>query len=120
MIYGEEELTADEIRNMLVNGEPGDDELFQNGYEICPGCGAYNAYAWQDSNMQPNTPHERTYLCGIDGVLWNSLPNIYHIGTCSAFEWECGCCGKSWSEADSPIMAECYTHQDYSRMENFE
>ncbi len=83
----------------------------------CPGCSGWNAYAWQDSNMQPNTPHERFYYCGIDGVERNSWPDVYHIPSGSGFEWTCGKCGTSWMERDSPLAAECYTHVDYSEME---
>jgi len=89
--------------NLLRSGEEWD------GYEHCPGCGAINAYAWQDANMDPNT-RQRFYLCGADGVLRNRAPDIYHIPTCSAFDWSCGKCGTGWAPFDSPIMAEVYTH----------
>lgn len=40
---------------------------------------------------------------------------IAHVGAASCWEWECGHCGANNVEADSPILAEVYTHRDYSR-----
>lgn len=75
----------------------------------CPGCGAWNAYSWDDANMDPNTG-KRFYLCGIDGVERNQAPNIYHIPTASGFEWTCGKCRTGWMPVNSPLNAEVYTH----------
>ena len=112
-------MDPEELRLTLVHAEPTEEYaeiLGPLGYEICPNCWALNAYAWQDSNMQPNYPHKRTYLCGIDGVLYNKFPDIYHIPAASCFDWTCGKCGDSFMPIDSPIAAEVYTHVDYSQM----
>lgn len=86
-----------------------EDLLYAEDVITCPSCGAYNAYAWQDSNVDPNT-RKRVYLEGADGVEQNSAPDIYHIPTASGFEWQCGKCGTNWMPIDSPLNAEVYTH----------
>lgn len=77
----------------------------------CPSCGAFNAYAYQDSNMDSNSPHERYEDCADEPV------DVYHIPSSSCWEWECGKCSTPWMERDSPLASECYTHVDYSEME---
>lgn len=81
--------------------------LEKGDIEECGGCGAYSAYAYQDSNMDPNE-RERYEDC------LDEPYDIYHIGACSCFEWTCGKCGTTWAERDSVYMSECYTHVDYS------
>jgi hypothetical protein len=49
--------------------------------EECPSCGAISAYAWDDVNYCP--------LADVDERLPKS-ERIYHIGSASGFEWECG------------------------------
>jgi len=71
--------------------------------EECPGCGAISAYAWEDVNYCP--------LADVDEDVPES-ERVYHIGTASGFEWECGNCGKSWTPVDSPLTAPCYTHSE--------
>jgi hypothetical protein len=57
--------------------------------EVCPVCEGLSAY----SHLDVDEEH-----------------GINHIGATSCFEWECGHCHRSFADADSPIMAECYTH----------
>jgi len=74
--------------------------------EICPSCGAYNCYAWQDCN--PND----------DDILNDKKDLIYHIPTASCFDWQCGKCKLSFADKNSPIMAEVYTHINYLKDSN--
>ena len=39
---------------------------------------------------------------------------IAHVGASSCHEWECGHCGANNVDIGSPILAEVYTHRDYS------
>lgn len=65
-------------------------ELIGKGYiEECPCCGGLSAYAWEDVNEEAG---------------------ITHIPVASCWEWQCGHCHAHLVEADSPILAECYTH----------
>lgn len=65
-------------------------DLLANGsMEECPLCGYYSTYAFCDVNL-------RHY--------------IVKIGATSSFEWQCGHCHSDWMPQDSPINAECYTH----------
>jgi len=57
--------------------------------EVCPACGGLSAYCHADVD---------------------ETKGIAHIGATSCFEWECGHCHTHWTDADSPINAECYTH----------
>ena len=85
------------------------DSLIDDGSILqCPSCNAYNAYAWCDVNMDPNT-HEREPR-DEDNPITMIEENVYHIPAASCFDWQCGKCGTPWAEADSPIMAEVYTH----------
>jgi bacterioferritin-associated ferredoxin len=70
--------------------------------EICPVCGSSNSYCWDDCNQ----PDDKDFN--------DKLDVIYHIPTCSGFEWQCGKCKNSFADKNSPIMAEVYTHVDYS------
>lgn len=80
------------------------EELIEEKYiVVCPKCGAYNAYAWEDSTIDPNT-HERWEDCMDDPY------DIYHIPACSSFEWTCGKCDTPWMDVDSVLNSECYTH----------
>lgn len=122
-----------------MNNEP---EFDTNGYnsleyfnklvekhdiEVCPICGAYSAYANQDVNMMQINGGFKRYT-NQDGLsdgneeytnneILTNWPNVYHIGACSCFEWQCGNCKNSFSPVDSPINAECYTHVDYSQLD---
>lgn len=80
-----------------------EDLLDKKEAEECPKCGAVSAYSWDDVNFCDNC----TEPFGED------IPEpdrIYHIGATSSFEWQCGKCRNSWTEHDSPINAEVYTH----------
>ena len=75
--------------------------------EECPGCGALNAYSWNYVNHAP--------LADVDVEdRWTEDDRIYHIPAASGFEWQCGNCGNSWTEEDSPINHPAYTHRDAS------
>lgn len=65
----------------------------------CAGCGELSAYAWQFVADKPSYSR----LCFEKG-------EIAHVGACSGSEWECGHCGANNVEADSPLLAEVYTH----------
>jgi hypothetical protein len=86
----------------------------------CPGCGAYNAYAYQDVNMDVNTglriKAEDGYKDGgelyTDDELLTNWPDVYHIPAASGFEWQCRNCGSDWTPIDSPINSPCYTHSE--------
>ncbi len=81
-----------------------EEDLLENGSaEECPACGAVSAYAWQDVNYCPQA--------SVDEGRPES-ERVYHIGPASGFEWECGKCRRSWTPADSPLTAPCYTHSE--------
>jgi hypothetical protein len=77
--------------------------------EECPGCGAYNAYSWDLSNMDPN---KRPDARDPESDLADIEEDIYHIGAASGYEWECGKCHTHWMEADSPLNHPAYTHSE--------
>ena len=76
------------------------DEQEREVDEICPNCGAENCYAWDDCN----DPKDSDFDANFD--------KVYHIPSCSGFEWTCGNCGLSFCDVNSPINAEVYTHID--------
>lgn len=86
----------------------------------CPGCGAYNAYASQDVNMDVNTglrikPDDGFADGGelyTDDELLTAWPDVYSIPAASCFEWKCRNCGTNWTPIDSPINANVYTHSE--------
>ena len=86
-----------------VDADEGEDLLANGSAEECPACGAISAYAWQDVNYCPQAD--------VDKGLPES-ERVYHIGSASGFEWECGKCRRSWTPADSPLTAACYTHSE--------
>lgn len=61
----------------------------------CPDCGTVNAWNWDDA--------ERAAAILCEEVA------VAH-GSC--FDNVCGECGRDYVATDSPIMAECYTHQE--------
>ena len=68
------------------------EDLIKDGsIEECPVCGGLSAYAWEDVNEEKG---------------------INHIPCTSCWEWECGHCGAHLVDSASPILAECYTHQE--------
>jgi hypothetical protein len=78
---------------------------FSRGWlERCPSCDGLSAYAWEDTEIDPNT------------VLWKTEAKdrnkIAHIPAASGFEWTCGHCGLSWTPKNSPINSPCYTHSE--------
>jgi hypothetical protein len=66
--------------------------------EVCPCCSQASGYCWDDCNIEPNQKP------GIGGIA--------HIPTASGFDWQCGHCGATLAPSDSPILADCYTHND--------
>jgi hypothetical protein len=60
----------------------------------CAACNGLNAWNWEDAERG-------------EGLI--GLPFKVSYGSC--FDNRCGHCGANTVLADSPIMAECYTHQ---------
>ena len=60
---------------------------------VCPVCGAFNVWCWADQERAALILHAPVVVC--------------HG---SAFDNVCGACGADLVRADSPILAECYTH----------
>ena len=56
---------------------------------LCPACGAINVDAWEDEDL---------------------AHGVYHMPGASCFDYQCGKCQTYFCNADSPIMAEVYTH----------
>lgn len=101
------------------NSKENFDQLVEKGDIIqCPSCGEYNAYAWEDVNMDCNSglrikPDDGFSDGGeayTDEECLTNWPDVYHIPSSSCWEWECGNCKAHLVEANSPILAECYTH----------
>lgn len=67
--------------------------------ETCLRCGAKNAYAWQDSDVEE------------DGTMPEG-GEVYHISVASCWEWQCGKCRTHHVERRSPINHPCYTHSE--------
>jgi hypothetical protein len=88
--------------------------------ETCPVCGAYNAYAWQDTNMDVNSGLRMKPEDGLkDGnefyteeELLTNWPDVYQIPIAFGSGWECRKCGNSFVLADSSYAQNCYTHCD--------
>ena len=78
-------MNAKAIRRLVRTGD----------LEVCPACNAINAYAevYCDSKDDPLTIA------------------IYYIGVCSCFDWQCGRCGRTLGQINSPTLAEVYTHE---------
>lgn len=72
---------------------------------VCPCCGEMSAHAWQDTNA-----YEEFDDGIIPGGFIPEPGTIAHIRSSSAFEWQCGHCGRHLMPEDSPINCECYTH----------
>ena len=89
--------------NPLIDGWTTEEELqalVQHGDILeCPCCGRLSAYAWQDTNIPGESDYESDYTA------------VYHVGACSGLgEWQCGYCKQYLVEADSVLLAECFTH----------
>ena len=73
--------------------------------EVCPSCGALNAYSWLDANMDPNTGDRFDDAKG-------DADDVHHIDACSGMgEWECGKCRTPFVEEGSPLNAPTWTHR---------
>jgi hypothetical protein len=75
--------------------------------ETCLVCGELSAYAYGNCDAYDQFPDDI-----IPGGFRPLPGTIAHIGTASYWEWECGHCGAHHVDADSPILAPCYTHED--------
>lgn len=89
-----------------MNREELDELIAKEDIVECPNCLQLNAHCWDDSNMESVGPWKWAREAGTE----NDVRDIYHIPSASGFEWQCGYCGTSWADIDSPIMAEVYTH----------
>ena len=76
----------------------------ENGdIEVCPSCGALNAYAWSNANMDSSGRilADDGYADGSqpyteeDFIFLNAEQDTYHIPASSCFEWTCGKCRAS-------------------------
>lgn len=65
----------------------------------CSACDELSAYAWQ--HVTEKAQHFR---------LGYEKGEIAHVGAACCFDWECGHCGATNVEPDSPTLAEVYTH----------
>ena len=65
---------------------------------VCPECGALNVWDWNDAErlaLKLKVPVDTLVTCS---------------GSC--FDNICGGCGADIVQPDSPILAECYTHNE--------
>lgn len=84
------------------------DALIESGHILeCICCGELSAYCYGDTDAYDQFDDDI-----IPGGFKPEPGTIAHIGTASCWEWECGHCGAHHVDADSPILAECYTHEE--------
>lgn len=82
------------------------EQLIETGDIVeCAACEELSAFCWAYVDDQSENPGETFRLGWIPG-------EIAHVGSSSCFEWECGHCGSSNVDPDSPTLAEVYTHVD--------
>lgn len=75
----------------------------------CPVCDSYNAYAWEDVNMDSNTglrliPQDGLMDGGVEYTEDEYLPawpDVYHVSATNAFYWRCGNCKNYIAPVDS-------------------
>jgi len=80
------------------------DTLLESGdLKQCAACGELSADSW--NLVTAKSDFSRDAKPG----------EIGHIGAASCFEWACGHCGANNVYVDAPILAEVYTHRDYSQ-----
>lgn len=77
----------------------------------CARCSEHSAFCWAFVDEQSENPGTTVRLGWVPG-------EIAHVGSASCFEWECGHCGASNVEPDSPTLAEVYTHVNLAVLEN--
>lgn len=99
--------TMEEFQNLVNSGD-----ILE-----CPVCGSYSAY-YEFVNMNSDTKSRFINSDGLndsneeytnDEILTN-WPDVYSIGACSCFEWQCGKCKTYLMPENSPINHPCYTH----------
>jgi hypothetical protein len=61
----------------------------------CNKCNSINAYNWTDAERASSLLKAEVF-----------------VSTGSCFDNVCGCCHTDWVEIDSPINADCYTHNN--------
>lgn len=84
--------------------QPMIDTLLESGnLKQCAACGELSADSW---NLV--TTRSQFRLDAKPG-------EIAHVGAASCWEWVCGHCRASNVNVDDPILAEVYTHRDYSQ-----
>ncbi len=73
----------------------------------CPACTGINVWNWEDaeraSTLLGLANPETTYAN-------NGNTKEIHVAHGSCFDNVCGCCGANVVKADSPILAEVFTH----------
>lgn len=84
-------MTTEKIEALLESGD-----LVQ-----CAACGEISSHSWTHVT-EKETYYRLDFKPG----------EIANIGASSCFEWECGHCGANNVDADAPILAEVYTHQE--------
>jgi hypothetical protein len=91
-VYGPH-TTKQEAINAGTRQAPGYKQFIQCNKPdfVCPFCGAHNFYCYWDSNVNEGR---------------------YHCSEGSCFEATCGKCKVTFSPANSPINAPCYTHSE--------
>lgn len=84
-----DEYTQDEIDALLANGSVVE----------CAACGRLSALSWDDCSDYEGTP---------------AHDDIAHVPVACCWDWQCGHCGATNVDRNSPTLAECYTHVDPS------
>ena len=83
------------------------ENVLKGSIEICLCCRELSAYAWQDTTSYDDLGDI------IPGGFKPAPDTIAHISSCSGLgEWQCGHCGKHLVEANSPLLAPCWTHSE--------